>query len=183
MKPAIFKSVLLFVSITGILACGNSSTENQEETAGHQHEAMPADTAVTTTIASLKDAKLNGLYAAYLDLKSALVKGDSAAASAAAKAIESAGRELNNTELQQTATKLVSVTALKEQRVLFGDLSALLIAMVKQSGLSSGKIYVEYCPMAFDNKGASWLSNEEAIRNPYFGDEMLTCGEVTETIQ
>ena len=103
MKLSVFKSALLFVSLTGFLACGNSSTENQEAAAGHQHETKPADTTVTTSIASLKDAKLNSLYAAYLELKSALVKGDSAAASAAAKAIETAGRELNNTEFQQTA--------------------------------------------------------------------------------
>jgi Cu(I)/Ag(I) efflux system membrane fusion protein len=42
-------------------------------------------------------------------------------------------------------------------------------------------VYKEYCPMAFDNKGAYWLSESEEIRNPYFGKSMLTCGEVTTT--
>jgi Cu(I)/Ag(I) efflux system membrane fusion protein len=32
--------------------------------------------------------------------------------------------------------------------------------------------------MAFDNKGAYWLSETKEIRNPYFGDKMMTCGEV-----
>jgi len=36
--------------------------------------------------------------------------------------------------------------------------------------------------MAFDNKGAYWLSNEAAIRNPYFGDEMLECGKVEDSV-
>jgi hypothetical protein len=27
-----------------------------------------------------------------------------------------------------------------------------------------------------------WLSSEKAIKNPYYGSAMLTCGEVTETI-
>lgn len=39
-----------------------------------------------------------------------------------------------------------------------------------------------YCPMAFDNKGAYWLTEGHEIRNPYFGDTMLKCGEITEII-
>jgi Cu(I)/Ag(I) efflux system membrane fusion protein len=35
--------------------------------------------------------------------------------------------------------------------------------------------------MALNDKGAYWLSEFEEIRNPYFGDAMLTCGEVVET--
>ena len=36
--------------------------------------------------------------------------------------------------------------------------------------------------MAFDNQGAYWLSNAKQIRNPYFGEKMLTCGEVKEKL-
>jgi Cu(I)/Ag(I) efflux system membrane fusion protein len=36
--------------------------------------------------------------------------------------------------------------------------------------------------MAFDNKGAYWLSDQAKIRNPYFGDKMLECGEVKDTL-
>jgi hypothetical protein len=36
--------------------------------------------------------------------------------------------------------------------------------------------------MAFDNKGAHWLSNNPEIKNPYFGKKMLECGEVTDTL-
>lgn len=43
-------------------------------------------------------------------------------------------------------------------------------------------IYYQYCPMAFNDKGAYWLSNADSIRNPYFGKKMLTCGEVKETM-
>lgn len=43
-------------------------------------------------------------------------------------------------------------------------------------------IYYQYCSMAFNNKGAYWLSNADSIRNPYFGKKMLTCGEVKETM-
>jgi Cu(I)/Ag(I) efflux system membrane fusion protein len=36
--------------------------------------------------------------------------------------------------------------------------------------------------MAFDNKGAYWLSNTQEIYNPYFGEEMRFCGEVKEQL-
>jgi Cu(I)/Ag(I) efflux system membrane fusion protein len=36
--------------------------------------------------------------------------------------------------------------------------------------------------MAFDFDGAEWLSDSDQIRNPYFGDKMLTCGSVEDTI-
>jgi len=42
--------------------------------------------------------------------------------------------------------------------------------------------YYQYCPMAFDNKGAYWISNETEIRNPYFGEKMLKCGENKDTL-
>ena len=44
-------------------------------------------------------------------------------------------------------------------------------------GTTGETIYYQYCPMARDNKGAYWLSAVEEIKNPYFGDAMLTCGE------
>ena len=52
-----------------------------------------------------------------------------------------------------------------------------------EANIATGKLYYQYCPMAFNNKGAYWLSNEEAIRNPYFGDKMLKCGLVERDIE
>jgi hypothetical protein len=36
--------------------------------------------------------------------------------------------------------------------------------------------------MANENNGADWISAEKNIRNPYFGDKMLTCGTVKTVI-
>ncbi len=44
------------------------------------------------------------------------------------------------------------------------------------------KVYYQYCPMAFNNKGAYWLSNQREILNPYFGNKMLKCGEVADSV-
>jgi hypothetical protein len=55
-----------------------------------------------------------------------------------------------------------------------------LIRAVRPGGVTA---YYQYCPMAFNDKGAYWLSNADSIRNPYFGKKMLTCGEVKETLK
>ena len=41
-----------------------------------------------------------------------------------------------------------------------------------------GRIYQLHCPMAFDGAGADWFSEVSEVRNPYYGDKMLTCGKV-----
>lgn len=40
------------------------------------------------------------------------------------------------------------------------------------------KLYQDYCPMYNDGKGATWISEVKAIKNPYYGSQMLDCGTV-----
>jgi hypothetical protein len=65
------------------------------------------------------------------------------------------------------------------QREKFATLSTNMFALAKTMKLSAEPVYQQYCPM----KKASWLSNNKAIKNPYYGSAMLTCGSVKETIQ
>ena len=50
-------------------------------------------------------------------------------------------------------------------------------------GLANKTAYYQFCPMANNDKGAYWFSETEEIRNPYFGDTMMGCGETKETIK
>lgn len=70
---------------------------------------------------------------------------------------------------------------LETMRQHFAMLSENILEMTESFGLEKEKVYRHFCPMAFDNKGAYWLSEIEEIRNPYYGEAMLTCGEVRET--
>ena len=60
-------------------------------------------------------------------------------------------------------------------------LSDNMISAVKSYGTGE-KIYVQFCPMANDDQGAYWLSKKTEILNPYFGDMMLHCGEVRDSV-
>lgn len=66
----------------------------------------------------------------------------------------------------------------EHQRDHFGSLSTNVLLLVKAFKGNQSDAYVQYCPMV----KKSWLSNDKAIKNPYYGDKMLTCGKVTETL-
>lgn len=44
-------------------------------------------------------------------------------------------------------------------------------------------LYKVFCPMYNNNKGAYWLSDSKEVKNPYYGADMLTCGEVQEELK
>ncbi len=69
------------------------------------------------------------------------------------------------------------------QRKSFKSFSDAMIKVVKTYGLQSEKVYIQFCPMADNDKGAFWLSTQKQIANPYFGDMMLTCGETKDSIK
>jgi membrane fusion protein, copper/silver efflux system len=72
---------------------------------------------------------------------------------------------------------------LDQQREAFDEVSNSMIKTAKAFGLYEAKYRVQYCPMANNDTGAYWISKKSEIRNPYFGDKMLKCGSVKDTIQ
>lgn len=184
---AVTNFVITLAAVTMFAACGNTQKPaDKDPHAGHNHAAGEGHDHAeqTVTKVSLKDDKLNALYQHYNHLIAALVKGDMADAKVAAAAIELGAKEVTDgSTLAALAGKIATAADIEVQRTVLSDLSNDLIAKVKKSGVNSGEVYVEYCPMALNDKGASWLSNQKDIKNPYFGDAMLTCGEVKETIK
>lgn len=71
----------------------------------------------------------------------------------------------------------------ERKRLPFGPLSSAMFGMLKTVDLKHAGIYREYCPMAYNEKGATWLSDDPEIKNPYFGKKMLECGEVTDSLK
>ncbi|PSL01472.1 efflux RND transporter periplasmic adaptor subunit [Cecembia rubra] len=143
-------------------------------------------------------AQLTAFVQAYFPIKNALVKTDAketqntispAKASLAKldmKLLEGKAHDIWMDLLrpiQSSLEKIAQTADVEEQRKYFEILSDNLIEAVEYFGVVDNTIYRQYCPMAFRDKGAYWLSGEKEIRNPYFGDMMLTCGEVKDTYQ
>jgi Cu(I)/Ag(I) efflux system membrane fusion protein len=85
-------------------------------------------------------------------------------------------------QLRVAVSSILKTTAIKEQRNHFKQVSSSLIEALQVFGVNE-KVFVAFCPMADSNKGAYWLSIEKKVINPYFGNKMLTCGEVKQVIE
>jgi Cu(I)/Ag(I) efflux system membrane fusion protein len=139
------------------------------------------------------ETKFGDLLKVYLDLKDALVASDQEQTQALAKngagiASELSGMQMDDmgkshiTQLANQLKEMGSKSDLEGQRETFVLLSQNMIQIGQQMQGLDAKIYVQHCPMANNDKGANWLSMEEEIRNPYYGDAMLTCGSVVGAI-
>ena len=77
---------------------------------------------------------------------------------------------------------LLQETDLEKQRESFEVISQVYYDLIQAAKPAGIRAYNQFCPMAFNDKGAYWLSAADSIMNPYFGKKMLHCGEVKETL-
>ena len=85
--------------------------------------------------------------------------------------------------MKPNIAKIVSTVNPDEQKAAFATFNTAFYKSVKRFGLAGVTTYYQFCPMALNNEGAFWLSESADIRNPYFGSDMLTCGETRDTIR
>lgn len=121
------------------------------------------------------------VFKAYLDLRNALIDSDKMKAQKHAYSFAEAFNKEEN-DLVLLAVTISEVDDLEEQRTLFYQLSQRMEDFISDN-LKSGKVYKQYCPLAFVGDGAYWFSLSEEIRNPYFGHDMLHCGSIQKTIE
>jgi len=121
---------------------------------------------------------------AYLPVGKALADDNDAAAAEASAAFLRVLGPLDlpaAKPLRETAAALKEAADIKTRRAAFRDVSVQLIKLVRAHGIDQvGDLYVVHCPMAF-KVGADWLSASPEVLNPYYGDAMLHCGDVTDT--
>jgi len=129
-----------------------------------------------------------------------LVASDTIKANAAAAALVVAADSLKTDEIKDSsgvikatakdyagtisgwAKGLIGEKGIEAKRSEFKMISESLWTLVRTVKFSGQKLYYQYCPMAFNDQGANWLSKEREIKNPYFGDAMLECGKVDDSL-
>lgn len=175
MKTVIYSLIALSTLISRTTAAdkGAQDASTEESTSITADEATPPQES---------DQQSSQVVADYIALKDALVRSNSQEAQeAAGKLMSSLAKARLNPGITEAANSIADSQNLETQRENFKTITDKLIETYKAKGDKAG-LYVQYCPMAFGNMGASWLSTSEEIRNPYFGDKMLKCGKVTEEI-
>ncbi|MBC6109310.1 DUF3347 domain-containing protein [Pedobacter fastidiosus] len=170
--------------IFGIAILATLMACNQAEKKSVVSKDSTIKDSVAVNTVSLKNEKAGVIFAQYIDLKNALVKSDSAGVQKSASSLQTSLADYKGCEMTaDVAKKISSVADLKSQRKDFTVLSADLIALFKNTDVSTGTIYVQHCPMANKGDGGDWLSTEKEIKNPYYGKNMLECGRVVEEIK
>jgi len=183
------------------------NTDGGPAMTGHNHgggempsAASPVEKKVAKPVAISERAKeaLQPLYANYLSFKNALVEDDLVEAQKGASELKTALEKVNmsvftgsshnvwmdySSDLKNAVQHIEHLKTIEEVRKAFQEVSEGMVALTKAFNPLGQTLYVQFCPMADNNKGAYWLSVNQEIKNPYFGDAMLTCGETKEEIK
>jgi Cu(I)/Ag(I) efflux system membrane fusion protein len=127
----------------------------------------------TKTADASVDVSANALVKSADSLKLTDLKADEAIISTAKTFVDGISAE---------AKGLVGEKDVENKRKSFQMISDNLYNLIRTVKYDKEVAYYQFCPMAFNDQGAYWLSRESDIKNPYFGSKMLTCGETRETL-
>jgi len=174
--------------------------DNDKSAAGTKNEYSkrgPVEKPVQLSVNMDFIMQLNTIFDQYIGLKDAFVEGNAMKVKQYAQKVH---LDLANADMklltgdahmqwmsiqENLDSQLKQMSAngdIEEQRESFSAFSKEFYKALKIFGLMGKTVYYQFCPMAFDGNGAFWLSTTKEIRNPYFGDQMLTCGELKETL-
>ena len=204
--------LLTLFAVIALIFLGNCSGNQKDDRASGSHDGHPAhdNGHASGTPAAEKASEpqfqvdkrfqeqMASVFTSYVDLKDALVSSDPGSAKEEAADADQALGEVDmkllsgaahhdwmnfQEPMEKSLQEIQGASDIEAQRKAFSGLTDNLYKSIRAFGLGGDEAYYGYCPMAFNNEGGYWLSDEQKIRNPYFGDKMLTCGEVKEKLK
>lgn len=186
----------------------NGEIKTQDSTSVSETKALPLhDSAVSAEHVNAPDQKtetaktetqtqsfsIEPIVKDYLALKNSLVAdNDKGAADAGKKLLATiknvdvksipSGKQKEYQEIADNAKENAehigdNAGKIDHQREHLASLSKDVSDLITLFG-SSQKLYQDHCPMYNDGKGAVWISETKDIKNPYYGNQMLSCGSV-----
>lgn len=200
----VFVSLMVLVFVALVAACSGNKKETTENHEGHD-QMDHANAEVSTPVevkafenvdASIK-TQINGFLADYFALNQSLIEDNQDGTKAAAKKLSETvnkfdmsklmGEQMDFYHAQQAklnqALKGIAESAdIEETRLELAPISEAMYSLVKAYQPNESEIYYQFCPMAKNGDGASWLSSTKEIVNPYMGQRMLKCGTTKEVL-
>ncbi|MDF1674711.1 MAG: DUF3347 domain-containing protein [Vicingaceae bacterium] len=187
-------AMLFIVGSVIFIGCGNSEShaegEEHAEEGGEHHEN-------TAAFEGEKVKDLSLILDSYFQLKNALVKDDAKAAAKASEKLLSAFNgfdmaavtedkmqeymEITEDAVENAEHISENADKIDHQREHLVNLSEDINDLIVLIG-SDRKLYQDFCPMANDGNGATWISETEEIQNPYMGSKMPTCGKIQQEL-
>jgi Cu(I)/Ag(I) efflux system membrane fusion protein len=195
--PFMNKRILVSLLLTGIVFifwyCNSSKTEKKVE-------VRPSPISFNENSGTFNES-FSGLLTAYYALKDAFVASDTGMVNMAAEKLVLNADSLKINEIQGDTSGTIKETAqyfaatisssgknigaqpgLEAKKRELNMITDAMWNLTRTVHFEGQKVYYQYWPMAFDNMGAYWLSDKREVVNPYFGKEMLNCGEVTDSL-
>lgn len=203
------KTILIISAITAIavISC-NSNNASKESNTGMNHDSMPMHmqqntqpdkdikmvAATFTSVDPAVASYIKTLVTEYLSVKNALINSNETEAATASGKMYDAMKTFDKSLLSADQKKIyddiesdlkehaehISKNKIDHQREHFATMSKDMYDLVKAFGAGM-TLYHDHCPMYKD--GSMWLSETKDIKNPYYGDKMMTCGSVEEMIK
>jgi Cu(I)/Ag(I) efflux system membrane fusion protein len=176
---------------------GDKKPESGSEHAGHEtgkEQPMQMDMTVDKNF----QKQLTAVYKAQLNLQEAFLATNPQEVKSAVPGVESSLKKVDMSlvkgemhnhwmtslkALNDALSKIQAAGDIEAQRLAYADFNDTLYGAIKMFGVTGETIYFQFCPMARSGKGAYWLSAIKEIKNPYYGEAMLTCGETKEVIK
>ncbi|OUR97623.1 heavy metal transporter [Flavobacteriales bacterium 33_180_T64] len=170
------------------------SNMNHDNSDGH-HDKYTHKGERAIDINAQKNVTTSPIIDAYIQIKNGLVATDEAATAKGGTVLLTAFSKFDMTTLKDDTHKEymeiyesakeqaehIVKSAIDHQREHFETLSTDINDLITLLGTEK-TLYQDFCPMANNNKGAYWLSEVEAIKNPYFGSKMMKCGSIKRQI-
>jgi Cu(I)/Ag(I) efflux system membrane fusion protein len=185
------KRLIVLAAVAMITACGIEDKKVEEQKAAEPLSQSINSNAFNQSFGQVMDS--------YYHLKDALVLSNDTLAKTSANRIIALSDSVNLEELKADssivlmaqgyldnisaeAKGLVGEKDIEGKRKSFQMISDNMYDLVRTVRYDRETIYHQFCPMAFNDAGAYWLSRTSDIKNPYFGRKMLTCGEVKDSL-
>lgn len=199
----VFVSILALAFVVFAACSGNKkeATENHEGNDQMDHAKTEATTVVEVKAFENVDAsikmQLNGFLTDYFALNQALIEDNQDGAKAAAKKLAETISKFDMTKLMgeqmdfyhlqvaklnEGLKGITTSTDIEETRTELSIISESIYALVKAYHPNESALYVQFCPMAKNGAGATWVSNTNEVINPYMGQRMLKCGRTQEML-
>lgn len=194
------KTTVLTLIAIAIVSCKNDKVQNPKEEGHNNHhggtEKHESDNGIKAEYNASKTSKKYSMFVQdYLQLKDALVADDVKAAATAgaalSKSIETLDIEDYENDHKNELKEIIEVVKehgehiaksdIGHQREHFNALGTDMVDLLEITG-TSNTLYQQFCPMYNNNKGGTWISAEEEVRNPFFGAKMMKCGSVKKEI-
>ena len=165
--------------------------------AGNEDHSNHGNHSETASAITQNENQLKAVFDNYFLVKDALITSDGTNAALATKEFLAAVNNVKMDKLdaevhmiwmkvldpiKEGAEHIKDTKDVQIQRNYFTVLSKDIYALIKVAKYET-PVYYQFCPMFNDGKGANWLSKENAVKNPYYGSTMLSCGKTVETIK